>query len=100
MSLTYSSYLKLDRLLTAQEVGPEHDEMLFVIIHQVYELWFKQVLHESDYLIILMRQNDRGRILHTLRRILTIFKTLVAQIDVLEMTRPSAAIQTILKEIY
>ena len=47
--LTYASYLKLDRLLDLQEPRsspPEHDEMLFIVIHQVYELWFKEVLHE------------------------------------------------------
>lgn len=91
MSLTYSSYLELNQILTAQNPrseGPEHDEMLFIIIHQVYELWFKQVLHESDYLIALLKKNDSNRVLHTLRRILTIFKTLVAQIDILETMTP------------
>ena len=54
MSFTYSSYLKLDQLLDSQKPvsegpdGPEHDEMLFIVIHQVYELWFKQLLHEPD----------------------------------------------------
>ncbi len=46
MSLTYSKYLKLNSLLNAQEQlsdGPEHDEMLFIIIHQAYELWFKEI---------------------------------------------------------
>ena len=48
-SLTYSSYLKIDELLQLQmprSTGPEHDEMLFIIVHQTYELWFKCVLHE------------------------------------------------------
>ena len=48
MVRTYSSYLRLDELLSLQtpaSEGPEHDEMLFIVIHQVYELWFKQVLH-------------------------------------------------------
>lgn len=91
MSLTYASYLELDQILSAQHPrsdGPEHDELLFIIIHQVYELWFKQVLHEADYLVGLLQQNDRNRVLHTMRRILTIFKTLVAQIDVLETMTP------------
>lgn len=91
MTTTYSTYLKLDQLLTAQvpkSTGPEHDEMLFIIIHQVYELWFKQVLHETDYLITLLNDGDKPRILHTLRRILTIFKTLVSQIDILETMTP------------
>jgi len=89
--LTYSSYLKLDELLTAQSPlseGPEHDEMLFIIIHQVYELWFKQILHELDYLRQLFNHNQTPRALHTLRRTLTILKTVVAQIDVLETMTP------------
>lgn len=91
MSLTYSSYLKLDQILSAQaprSEGPEHDEMLFIIIHQVYELWFKQVLHELDYLQERLTANDTGRALHTLRRVLTILKTMVAQIDILETMTP------------
>ena len=50
-SRTYSEYLQLDELLSLQQPksdGPEHDEMLFIVIHQVYELWFKQLLHELD----------------------------------------------------
>lgn len=88
-ALTYSSYLKLDEILTAQELrSGEHDEMLFIIIHQVYELWFKQMLHELDYLRQMFDQNETSRALHTLRRTLTILKTVVAQIDVLETMTP------------
>jgi tryptophan 2,3-dioxygenase len=89
--LTYSSYLRLSEVLNAQtpkSVGPEHDEMLFIIIHQVYELWFKQILHEIDYLTARLRENDATRALHTSRRILTILKTVVSQIDVLETMTP------------
>jgi tryptophan 2,3-dioxygenase len=91
MSLTYSKYLQLDALLNAQTElsdGPEHDEMLFIIIHQAYELWFKEILHELDYLKKLLRQSDLPRSLHTLKRILTILKILVAQIDILETMTP------------
>jgi len=91
MPVTYSNYLKLDQVLSAQQPlseGPEHDEMLFIIIHQVYELWFKQVLHELDYLQQRLVNNDIPRALHTLRRILTILKTMVAQIDILETMTP------------
>lgn len=91
MSLTYSSYLKLDQILSAQcprSEGPEHDEMLFIIIHQVYELWFKQVLHEVDYLQQRLIDHDTPRALHTLRRVLTILKTMVGQIDILETMTP------------
>jgi tryptophan 2,3-dioxygenase len=90
-SLTYASYLRLDELLSIQTPkshGPEHDEMLFIIIHQVYELWFKQLLHELDYLQQLLRNNDAPRAAHIIRRILAILKTVVAQLDVLETMTP------------
>jgi tryptophan 2,3-dioxygenase len=96
VSLTYSNYLKIEELLSLQQPksadsagqGAEHDEMLFIIIHQVYELWFKQMLHEADEL---RRRLEAGRdadAAATLNRILTILKTLVAQIDVLETMTP------------
>ena len=91
MSLTYSSYLKVHELLNLQEArsdGPEHDEMLFIIIHQVYELWFKEMLHETDFLCGRLLENDHGRTLHTFRRILTILKVAVQQIDILETMTP------------
>ena len=89
--VTYNNYLEVDQLLQLQHPlsdGPEHDEMLFIIIHQVYELWFKQVLHELDYLCDRLNHADRTRVLHTLRRVLTILKTLVAQLDILETMTP------------
>ncbi len=91
MALTYSSYLKLDRLLALQEPlsdGPEHDETLFIVIHQVYELWFKQLLHELDFLCVTLARGDVPRAQHTLKRVLTILKVLVHQIDVLETMTP------------
>jgi len=91
MTVTYSSYLKLDELLALQKPlseGPEHDEMLFIVIHQVYELWFKELLHELDYLQKLLRHSDLPRAGHTFKRILTILKVLVAQIDILETMTP------------
>jgi len=91
MTLTYSSYLKLDQLLALQEPlsdGPEHDETLFIVIHQVYELWFKEMIHELDYLQALLAKPDAPRALHTLKRVLTILKVVVAQIDVLETMTP------------
>jgi tryptophan 2,3-dioxygenase len=91
MSLTYWSYLKIDELLSLQERvsdGPEHDEMLFIVIHQVYELWFKQVLHEIDRLRSLLVENETPSALGALRRVLKIFKTLVAQVDVIETMTP------------
>jgi tryptophan 2,3-dioxygenase len=91
MPVTYSSYLKLDELLSLQQPlseGPEHDETLFIVIHQVYELWFKEILHEIDYLKELFGRQDAPRALHTLKRVLTILKVVVAQIDVLETMTP------------
>ncbi|HET7040115.1 MAG TPA: tryptophan 2,3-dioxygenase family protein [Gemmatimonadales bacterium] len=91
MTLTYSSYLKLDELLKLQQPvsrGPEHDETLFIIIHQVYELWFKEMLHELDHLKALLGQQDLPRAQHTLKRVLTVLKVVVAQIDVLETMTP------------
>jgi len=91
MSLTYSSYLKVHELLNLQQPlseGPEHDEMLFIIIHQVYELWFKEMLHEMDFLYGRLLESDHWRALHTFRRILTILKVAVRQIDILETMTP------------
>ena len=89
--LTYGSYLHLDELLALQQPRsspPEHDEMLFIVIHQVYELWFKQVLHELGRLERSFAANDITAVLGTFKRILTILKTLVAQVDVLETMTP------------
>ena len=91
MPLTYSDYLKLDKLLNMQvplSEGPDHDEMLFIVIHQAYELWFKEMLHELDYLKKLLLKNDLPRSLHTMKRILTILKVLVHQTDILETMTP------------
>ena len=88
---TYNSYLRVDELLTLQQprsAGPEHDEMLFIVIHQVYELWFKEILHELDYVRQLLGANEAHRAQHTLKRILTILKVLVAQLDILETMTP------------
>ena len=90
-SITYGSYLAVDELLELQRprsAGPEHDEMLFIVIHQVYELWFKQLLHEVDRVIVLLEARDPFRAQHSLKRILTILKVLVAQLDILETMTP------------
>ena len=90
-ALTYSSYLRVDELLDLQNPrsdGPEHDEMLFIVIHQVYELWFKEMLHELDRTMQLLRNDMGDRAQHTLKRILTILKVLVAQVDILETMTP------------
>jgi tryptophan 2,3-dioxygenase len=62
--------------------------MLFIVIHQVYELWFKQVLHEIDRVIVLLDGGDAYRAQHSLKRILTILKVMVAQLDILETMTP------------
>jgi len=88
---SYAEYLKIDELLALQRPlskGPEHDEMLFIVIHQVYELWFKEILHELDHLSELLSQDDGARARGTLKRILTILKVLVAQLDILETMTP------------
>jgi tryptophan 2,3-dioxygenase len=88
---TYSSYLRIDDLLSLQQRRsnpPEHDEMLFIIIHQVYELWFKELLHELDHVMRLLEGDESHRSQHTLKRILTILKVMVAQLDILETMTP------------
>jgi len=89
--VTYGSYLKVDELLSLQaprSPGPEHDELLFIVIHQVYELWFLQMLHELDYLMDRLRAGEGYGALHTLARILAILKVQVAQVDILETMTP------------
>lgn len=98
----YHNYLQLDKLLHAQlplstekNNKPAHDEMLFIIIHQTYELWFKQMLYEVDSAIEIMKQptiNDNTpglqTVVHRLFRVVTILKVLVHQIDILETMTP------------
>src|SRR4051812_41028137 len=88
---TYGSYLKIDELLSLQQprsAGPEHDEILFIIIHQVYELWFKELLHEFDRVMQLLEADQSHASQHTLKRILTILKVMVSQLDILETMTP------------
>src|SRR5919201_5372399 len=90
-AVRYGSYLKIDELLALQHPqsrGPEHDEMLFIVIHQVYELWFKELLHEFDRVRRLLEDDEPHRAQHTLKRILTILKVMVAQLDILETMTP------------
>ncbi|MCI0451672.1 MAG: tryptophan 2,3-dioxygenase family protein, partial [Candidatus Latescibacteria bacterium] len=86
---TYWEYLKIDELLSLQRpTGDEHDETLFIIIHQSYELWFKEILHELGYFQVLLAKNDLPRAFHTMKRVLTVLKMLVAKIDILETMTP------------
>ncbi len=95
----YSDYLKIDTLLSCQqpksaEYGkPAHDETLFIIIHQVYELWFKLILHELDSLVDMFRKDyvderSIGEAVSKLQRIIQIQKILIEQIHVLETMTP------------
>jgi len=97
----YNDYLQLDKILNAQEPEsdkggqPAHDEMLFIVIHQAYELWFKQLLFETGSVIDIMKQpalNDNSpelqTVVHRLARCSTILKVLVHQIDIMETMTP------------
>jgi tryptophan 2,3-dioxygenase len=89
MNLTYGEYLSLDELLGCQRPATdEHDELLFVIIHQVYELWFKQILHEAGLMQRRLEEGNDAAALHTARRIAKILKTIVGQLDILETMTP------------
>jgi tryptophan 2,3-dioxygenase len=90
-ALTYTSYLQVDELLKLQKPlsdGPEHDELLFIVIHQTYELWFKQLLHEFAAAGKAMESGDSHYALSLLGRIRTIMKVCVTQVDILETMTP------------
>jgi tryptophan 2,3-dioxygenase len=88
-ALTYAQYLKIDELLElSQPQSSEHDEPLFIAIHQVYELWFKQILWEISRAQRLLEDGDSFGSLGTLGRIRTILKTCVSQLDILETMTP------------
>ncbi len=94
---TYGTYLRVPELLSLQTCvsvdpetdGPEHDELLFIVIHQVYELWFKQLLHELDHVVVQLDADNTAGARHSLKRVLKIMKTLVSQIDILETMTPA-----------
>src|SRR6267378_2441977 len=91
--LTYANYLDLEKLLTLQRprsTPAEHDEMLFIIIHQTYELWFKQLLHEFEKIKKDFSAGDLFGAIHSFKRVRTIMKTLVAQVDILETMTPTS----------
>ncbi len=85
--LSYNEYLKVPELINLQKTLSEpvsHDELLFIIIHQTYELWFKQILHEIDASIDWMREGRMFRANHSLRAVGAIEKVIVSQIHILE----------------
>jgi tryptophan 2,3-dioxygenase len=88
-SLNYTSYLALEEILGAQRPrSDEHDEVLFIVVHQVYELWFKQLIHELRYLQRMLEEGNDARAFATFKRVLTILKLVVAQLDVIETMTP------------
>ena len=89
--LTYNSYLHVDELLAlqvSQSVPPHHDELLFITIHQVYELWFKQLLHELQAAMRNLATDHLLWVGKNFRRIHTIQRLLEQQVDVLETMTP------------
>src|SRR5688500_3340084 len=101
MEVHYHDYLQLDKILNAQFPESDknkvlaHDEMLFIVIHQTYELWFKQLHHEVNSAIAIMGKpavNDNSpelqTVVHRLNRCVTILRVLVHQIDILETMTP------------
>jgi len=99
--LHYQDYLQLDKILKAQFPEseklnlPAHDEMLFIIIHQTYELWFKQLHFETDSVIQIMKKpalNDNSpelqTVVHRLNRMVTIFRVLIHQVEIMETMTP------------
>jgi tryptophan 2,3-dioxygenase len=89
--LSYNSYLKVQDLIALQQClsDPQHhDELLFITVHQAYELWFKQILHEIDAAISLMGDNRLAAADHAVRRIVEIEKLLITQIHILETMTP------------
>jgi len=91
-NLDYGGYLKLTELLGLQQPIADpghHDEHLFIVIHQVYELWFKQLLHEIDAVVDLLEAEDPLEAARLLRRCIEIMRVLIAQITVLETMTPN-----------
>jgi tryptophan 2,3-dioxygenase len=90
---TYSSYLKLDELLALQQEPRAHDELLFVVLHQSHELWFKLILHELDESVRLIETEGYPEAETRLRRIVTIMRQLIAQWDVLGTMTPAGYLE-------
>jgi tryptophan 2,3-dioxygenase len=89
--LSYNKYLRVPELLELQTClssPAHHDELLFITVHQAYELWFKQILHEIDAAILLMKEDRAAEAAQALRRVVEIEKLLIAQIHILETMSP------------
>lgn len=98
-TIHYHNYLELDQLLAAQKLrseqlgDPAHDEMLFIIMHQAYELWFKQIIHELDSICVMFREKrvneeNMNNVVLRLKRISTIVVLMIEQIHVMETLTP------------
>lgn len=86
-ALSYNEYLKVPELINLQQTLSDptsHDELLFIIIHQTYELWFKQILHEIDASVGWMNEGRKFRANHSLKAVTAIEKVIVSQIHILE----------------
>jgi tryptophan 2,3-dioxygenase len=91
MPRSYGEYLKVPELLSLQQLlssPTEHDETLFIVVHQVYELWFKEILHELDTASRRLDGDDVLEASRLLRRVVEIQRVLIAQVRVLETMRP------------
>src|SRR2546421_2856937 len=89
--LSYNKYLKVPDLIGLQECLSDplhHDELLFITIHQAYELWFKQILHELDATMVTMNEDRLAAAAHAMRRVIEIEKLLINQIHILETMTP------------
>jgi tryptophan 2,3-dioxygenase len=89
--LSYNKYLRVSELIDLQtclSTPAHHDELLFITVHQAYELWFKQILHEIDAAISLMREDRASEAALALRRVVEIEKLLISQIHILETMTP------------
>ncbi|HSB29531.1 MAG TPA: tryptophan 2,3-dioxygenase family protein, partial [Pyrinomonadaceae bacterium] len=89
--LSYNKYLRVQDLINLQNCLSDpahHDELLFITVHQAYELWFKQILHELDAAITLLHENRLPAATRAINRIVEIEKLLVGQIHILESMTP------------
>src|SRR5215467_12652516 len=87
--LSYNKYLRVPDLIKLQDcLSSRHDELLFITVHQAYELWFKQILHELDAAIQLMEEDRVPTATRAVNRIVAIEKLLVNQIHILESMTP------------
>jgi tryptophan 2,3-dioxygenase len=90
--VTYDRYLKISELVKLQHPlssPEEHDETLFIVIHQVYELWFKQILHEVGAAVQYLKNYEPMPFMRALKRVIMIQETLTQQVDILETMAPN-----------